>query len=65
MSYVGVPINPSGGVKGSGATRTAVNSQPAEYLSVNEASANFLKVGHGSFQYTAGPDHSPIGASWE
>ena len=65
VSYVGVPSNPSGGVKGSGATRTAVNSQPAGYLSVNEASANFLKVGQGSFQYTAGPDHSPIGASWE
>ena len=65
VSYVGVPSNPSGGVKGSGATRTAVNAQPAGYLSVNEASANFLKVGHGSFQYTAGPDHSPIGASWE
>ena len=65
VSYVGVPSNPSGGVKGSGATRTAVNTHPAGYLSLNEASANFLKVGHGSFQYTAGPDHSPIGASWE
>lgn len=65
VSYVGVHGNPSGGVIGSGAARTAVNTRAPGYLSLVEASTDFLRVGSGSYQYTAGPGGTPIGARWQ
>jgi hypothetical protein len=61
LAYLGLPANSSGGLAGS-ATKTRLNTRPAGYISQSPADADFLRISQSSFQFTAGPDGSPIGA---
>jgi hypothetical protein len=63
LSHTGVSANDDGQLSGP-MSRTAVNHQAAGYLSKLPSSANFLRISHESFQYTAGPSGTPIGARW-
>jgi hypothetical protein len=63
LAYLGVPNNHSGGVSGS-ADKTAINMKPAGYLSRDPGDPDFLRIAHSSYQYTAGPHHTPIGARY-
>jgi parallel beta-helix repeat protein len=45
-------------------TQANVNSQPAGYLSTLSSSAQFLMIDASSYQYTAGPGGTPIGAKF-
>jgi hypothetical protein len=60
MSYDGVNGNARGGVLG--ATPTSSNSQPPSYLSTTPGAVDFLRISGGSYQQTAGPHGTPIGA---
>jgi hypothetical protein len=63
LSYVGLSANTLGAIKGS-PTKTAVNTKAAGYLSTTEGSSTYLKIGTSSYQYTAGPSASPVGARY-
>ena len=63
LSYDGISGNAGGNVYGTPAT-TAVNSQPPAYLSTSSSEPGFLTIGADSYQFSAGPDSSPIGALW-
>ncbi|HEX2193672.1 MAG TPA: right-handed parallel beta-helix repeat-containing protein [Candidatus Limnocylindria bacterium] len=63
LRYSGLASNGLGPTSGQ-VDRLAVNTRPAGYLSRDEASADFLRIGRGSFQYTAGPENGPIGARY-
>ena len=43
-------------------TQSNLNSKPASYLSTTTSDPGFLSIGSTSFQYTAGPSGSWIGA---
>ena len=63
VSYTGFPGNKLGSIKGS-ASKTAVNTQAAGYLSTTTTSPTFLKISTTSYQYTAGPSRTPVGARY-
>jgi hypothetical protein len=63
LSYVGLGLNHSGGVSGP-AMRDHLNAQRPEYLSLDSSSPDFVRIGPSSFQYTAGPNGTPIGARY-
>jgi parallel beta helix pectate lyase-like protein/S-layer family protein len=63
ISYTGHYAN-TGGSLISGASKTAVNTQPPGYLSTASADPGFLTVASSSYQYTAGASGEPIGARW-
>jgi hypothetical protein len=63
LSYVGLPMNRFGGVSGA-ATKDHVNTKRPRYLSLDSTSADFVRIGPSSFQYTAGPSSMPIGARY-
>ena len=63
LSYVGFAGNASGSIKGT-PSKTGVNTQAAGYLSTTPSNANYLKISTSSYQYTAGPSHTPIGARY-
>ena len=63
LRYVGVGSNKSGGVHGS-ASKYKLNTKSAGYLSRDPASSQFLQIATVSYQYTAGPNASPIGARY-
>ena len=63
MSYVGLSANTLGSTKGS-PSKTAVNTKAAGYLSTTEGASNYLKIAPSSYQYTAGPSASPVGARY-
>jgi hypothetical protein len=46
------------------AVKTAVNTRGAGYLSTSSSSVDFLRIARSSYQYTAGPSGSAIGARW-
>ena len=45
-------------------TQANINNQPAGYLSTLPSSTDFLRIDAGSYQYTAGPGGTPIGAKF-
>ena len=47
-----------------GLTQSGVNDKPASYLSTSSTDPGFLTIGPSSYQFTAGPSKSPIGALW-
>ena len=61
VSYTGTPANTKGSSLGS-ATKTALNTQPAGYLSTTPGSTDFLRIGPSSYQQHAGSDGGPVGA---
>jgi hypothetical protein len=63
IAYVGLGANGSGASTGS-MTKTAVNTKSAGYLSTSPTSADYLRIGPASYQYTAGPSSTPVGARW-
>jgi hypothetical protein len=63
LMYVGLPGNVKGPIAGS-PTTSATNTKPAVYLSEASGSGDFLRIGSSSFQYTAGPGGTPIGARY-
>lgn len=63
VSYTGVSRNGAGAISGK-ATKTAVNTKAPGYLSADPSDPAFLMIGAGSYQYTAGPNGSPIGARY-
>ncbi len=63
LKYVGVPSNRSGGVLGP-ASKLKMNNKPAGYLSREPGSSQFVRIATVSYQYTAGPSASPIGARY-
>lgn len=63
LAYVGYGSNASGPLSGS-ASRTKVNTRKPGYLSQDAAAADYLRIGPASYQYTAGPGASPIGARY-
>ena len=64
LAYVGLNGNGAANTKGkvtidpSGST----NAMPPDFLSLNSSNADFLRIAQSSYQYTAGPSSSPIGA---
>jgi len=63
LSHVGLGSNGAGSIYGT-ASKTAVNRRGAGYMSRNPQSGDYLRIGSGSYQYTAGPNDSPIGARY-
>jgi hypothetical protein len=63
LRYTGLPSNGDGAVAGR-ASKYRINTRGAGYLSRTPGGAEFLRIGAGSFQYTAGLDDGPIGARY-
>ena len=63
LSYTGIWGNRSGSIYGS-PSQSAVNHSPPSYLSTVTGDPGFLTIGPESYQFTAGPSSSPIGALW-
>jgi len=63
LSYSGMYANATANILGS-PTRTSVNGNPPGYVSTSSASPDFLRIGTVSYQYTAGPSGTPIGAKY-
>jgi hypothetical protein len=63
LSYTGFSGNVKGNITGS-PSKTAVNTQAPGYMSTLPSSASYLKIGGSSYQYTAGPGSTPIGAKY-
>jgi hypothetical protein len=63
LSYTGFSGNARGNIAGS-PSKTAVNTQAPGYLSTLTTSSNYLRIGTSSYQYTAGPGGTPIGAKY-
>ncbi|HEX6473585.1 MAG TPA: right-handed parallel beta-helix repeat-containing protein [Candidatus Limnocylindria bacterium] len=63
LSHVGLNANGAGAIRGP-ASKTAVNTRRPGYISVEPASGDYLRIGTWSYQYTAGPNDSPIGARY-
>lgn len=63
LSYSGFAANVDGAIKGSPST-TAVNTKPAGYASTTASNSTFLVVQPSSYQFTAGPSGTPIGARY-
>lgn len=65
VSYTAFTANKLGSTKStSGLTKTSVNTKSAGYLSTTPTVSNFLRIGKTSYQYTAGPSKTPIGARY-
>jgi hypothetical protein len=66
LSYVGLSGNAGGNTKGKLTVSPigSVNGQPAGFLSVDAASPAFLRISSTSYQHTAGPNGTPIGARY-
>jgi hypothetical protein len=63
LSYVGLASNRSGPTSGPVA-KSHLNTKRAGYLSLDATSADFLRIGSTSFQYTAGTGGQPVGARY-
>ena len=63
LSHVGLASNHAGSVSGP-ATKSHLNTKRAGYLSLAATSADFLRIGSTSFQYTAGTGGQPVGARY-
>ncbi len=63
VSYSGFHGNGTGSIKGS-PSKTAVNTQSPSYLSTVPSNSSYLKIRTSSYQYTAGPDDTAIGARY-
>jgi len=63
LSHVGLASNHAGAMSGP-VTKSHLNTKRAGYLSVEAASADFLRIGATSFQYTAGTGGQPVGARY-
>ena len=63
IDHTGLYGNTGGNLLGSAST-SALNTQPPGYLSTLTADPGFLTVSSTSYQYTAGPSSTPIGALW-
>lgn len=63
ISHTGLPSNASGAISGT-ASRKAINTSPAGYMTLDSSHASFLRIKAGSYQYTAGPSGTPIGARY-
>ena len=63
LSYSGFSGNKLGSIKGS-PTKTAVNTKSAGYISTSTSSSSYLKIATTSYQYTAGPSRTPVGARY-
>ena len=63
LSYDDFYANKSGASYGTGSL-TAVNYKQPSFLSTIYPDATFLQIGTSSYQYTAGPSGSPIGARY-
>ena len=61
VSYVAYSGNATAATKGS-PTSTYTNTKPAGYLTTSASSGDFLRIASSSYQYTAGPSRTPIGA---
>ena len=63
VGYTGLSANHLGSIKGT-PTKSAVNTKAAGYLSTTTTSPAFLVIATSSYQYTAGPGGTPIGARY-
>ena len=63
LRFVGLSANHGGNVQGP-ATKYRLNGKRAGYLSADPASNQFVQISTTSYQYTAGPSASPIGARY-
>jgi hypothetical protein len=63
VTYSGLAGNASGSIKGT-PTTSANNTHAAGYLSLTATDPDFLKISGSSYQYTAGPGGTPIGARY-
>ena len=63
LAYVGIRGNSVGGAHGR-TTKTAVNTKPTGYLSTTAADPTYLQIAPTSYQFSAGPNATPIGARW-
>jgi len=67
LRYAGLAGNGTAATRVDGGTLNPAkshfrNTRPASYLSTDPTSPNFLKIDSSSFQFTAGPNRTPIGA---
>lgn len=63
VKYTGLSGNDLGAIKGS-PSKSAVNTNRVGYISTSTSSSSFLRIPSTSYQYTAGPDRTPIGARY-
>ena len=63
VSYSALWGNREGQIKGT-PQQTVVNNRPPSYLSTSVGAPGFLTIGTLSYQFTAGPSATPIGALW-
>jgi hypothetical protein len=63
LTYDGFSGNKLGSIKGT-PSKTATNTQPPAYLSTTPQGPTYLKIATTSYQYTAGPVRTPIGARY-
>ena len=61
VNYVGLSSNTLGSIKGT-PSKVGVNTKAPGYLSTTVGSSSFLRIGTSSYQYTAGPSGTPLGA---
>lgn len=67
LRYVGHDRNGEDGIVRYGSVKVSsvgLNRQPPGYLSRSASHQDFLRIAPTSFQYTAGPDNTPIGARY-
>jgi hypothetical protein len=63
LGYAGIRGNRLGGAHGR-ITKKAVNTRPTGYLSTTSTDPTYLQISTTSYQYSAGPNGTPIGARW-
>lgn len=63
LFYVGISANADGHISGRPG-KSHVNTRGAGYRSMTPGTADFLRIRPASYQYTAGPSDTPIGARW-
>ena len=63
VSHVGLASNRRGPLSGP-AQKTAVNTRSPGYMSRDPGHVDFLRISPTSYQYTAGPNGTPIGARY-
>jgi hypothetical protein len=65
VSYTSFSGNKLGSTKSTKwLTKTYINTKPAGYMTTTPAGSNFLRIAKSSYQYTAGPTKTPIGARY-
>ena len=67
LRYTGIDRNGDPGIVRYGSVtvdKVAVNTEPPGYLSRSAGHHDFLRISPSSYQYTAGPDDTPIGARY-